>query len=75
MKNADMPAMPFVDFDYDGHAAAAYHGLTKREHFAAMAMQAMIEAAAYKHPYSPEILAQQSIGMADALLGELERTS
>lgn len=82
MKNADMPAMPFVDFDYDGHAAAAYHGLTKREHFAAMAMQGMLAHATRYRPRSQDqhmhwhsAMAKEATEIADATLAELECTS
>ena len=36
-KNADMPAYPLLDAVPDG-----FEGLTKREHFAAMAMQGIL---------------------------------
>lgn len=39
MNNGDMPAMPFLPMQ-DRHAKTS--GLTKREHFAAMAMQGIV---------------------------------
>ena len=41
MENKDMPAMPLID-EHSTHEVEVYVGLTKREHFAAMAMQAML---------------------------------
>lgn len=50
MKNADMPAMPltgdaYTDINGSSHSEGRYEdgmGLTKREHFAAMAMQGFL---------------------------------
>lgn len=67
MKNADMPAMPCYRPD-------AFPGLTKREHFAAMVMQGFC-AAPDTSDWSFEDLAEAAVGLTDALLAELERTS
>lgn len=78
MRNADMPAMPqanqevveaFLEHEHD-----APNGLTKREHFAAMAMQGFC-AAPDMPDATVEGVAGASVKQADALLAELERTS
>jgi hypothetical protein len=60
MKNADMPAMPilgdtdgFISF-LDGTKGGRNYGITKREHFAAMAMQGMI-ASKFSSDFGAEI--------------------
>lgn len=79
--NSDMPIspvrgannVPFRNGDY-GAVMNSMIGLTKREHFAAMAMQAAIS-----NPHecwidcSHEGMAKQSVQAADALLKELEK--
>jgi hypothetical protein len=65
MNNADMPAMPL---GIDGCFKNAI-GLTKREHFAGLAMQGLLAAGfsgKYTTKYAPE--------HADALLAELAKT-
>ena len=80
MRNADMPAMPVCFEHENGDITAECYGLTKREHFAAMAMQATLssnppmdvehnEMAAYM-----EVVVEYAAMAADALLAELERT-
>lgn len=84
MKNADTPAMPVRradgrpmtlcnqdDADYIRDLQPAI-GLTKREHFAAMALQACMARGGYR---SWQALSADSVEIADALLAELERTS
>ena len=67
MKNADMPAMPqYGKFDDNSK------GLTKREYFAAMAMQGLLSF--YGDGQSFEMTAKESVKTADALLTELEST-
>ncbi len=84
MKNADMPAMPLSDACIGEHAASAFaSGLTKREHFAAMAMQGFL-ANSWQAKELDEtgdtsgeqmsVVAATSVTIADALLAELERT-
>lgn len=84
MNNADMPAMPVMD---EVESYGQHYGLTKREHFAALSMQALLS----KHgghegdmsspcairsfsEEAPDIhtVAKYSCNMADALLAELE---
>jgi len=80
MNNADKPAMPLRGVDggifscRDGYLEQAdiASGLTKREHFAAMAMQGILA------KYGPdeqrhETTATDAIDLADALLAELEK--
>jgi len=66
MINSDMPAMPCTvkpEYQYQDS------GLTKREHFAGLAMQGLIAAG-----HKMEIrVAVDSLEMADALLAELEK--
>ena len=83
MKNSDMPAMPsqWKDFDSMGIEVTreSYHGLTKREYFAAKAMQAIVSSQYYAdfcnesggvdRDYSAAIM---SVNHADALLKALE---
>jgi len=73
MKNADMPAMPVLD-----EVGMPYNtipdedctiGLTKREYFAAKAMQAMVASA------SPDEVAALAVHYADELLKALEKTN
>lgn len=68
MKNADMPAMPFAIPEDNG---GWQEGLTKREHFAAMAMKGLLSSDVRD---TPKNISYASVVMADALLAELERT-
>jgi len=67
-----MPAMPFVEPDHPG---SIYPGLTKREHFAAMAMQGILSNPRWegKDDYLAYQVASSAVRYADALLAELER--
>lgn len=81
MKNSDMPAMPlsgdaYTDFaHYDETKNTSYNpecqGLTKREHFAGLAMQGILSSLESK--VEMEALATVAVQMADALLTELEK--
>ena len=78
MNNSDMPAMPFVEPE---GTCNVNEGLTKREHFAAMAMQGILaNPSGHQEPEGAEpemmleIVAFASASFADALLAELERT-
>lgn len=70
MKNADVPAMPITN-DTESMDGAYLVGLTKREYFAGLAMNRIL-AKDERGVMSPEITAQASVRMADALLAELE---
>ena len=84
MSNADMPAMPQpVTLDaycFNGDITVApdydtdYMGLTKREHFAGLAMQGMIASpiGKLKDVFNGTSLANAAVDQADALLKALE---
>ena len=78
MNNADMPAMAQpVTSDENGEITIAadydtdYMGLTKREHFAGLAMQGLMSDEAGYLKWSD--LAKDSVAVADALLKALEK--
>lgn len=79
MKNADEPAMPFEGGQNNGYQPSI--GLTKREHFAAMAMQALIpiyweRKTLDEYETAEELvkcLMESSVEHADALLKELDK--
>lgn len=72
MKNADRPVYPLPL--QAGESADSIttlsnvDGLTKREYFAAMAMQGMLA-----NQYDPDLLPVRALKYADALLKELEK--
>ena len=73
MNNADMPAMPVDTFSEEG--LRNYMGLTKREHFAGLAMQGLL-AGGYCIDDSQNRLndvPSEAINLADALLEALEQ--
>ncbi len=76
MKNADTPAMPMADRMIPEEGAAievvGHYGLTKREHFAAMAMQGLITLKG-SDCMDKDTTARQCVSMADALLKELDK--
>jgi hypothetical protein len=79
MKNSDMPAMPvdgefWIDPAKPELGTETYEGLTKREHFAAMALQGLLTCTMDTDCSIPELCAD-AVSAADALLKELERTS
>ena len=49
------------------------HGLTKREYFAAMAMQGFVAATRYDSDSDIEYFAQIAVKAADALIAELNK--
>lgn len=80
MSNANEPAYPAIEtrpaYDDDRNLYAATYsvgGLTKREYFAAMAMQGLC----YQSPvsWSSRNIAAVAVQNADAILAELERTA
>jgi len=78
MKNSEHPAFPKPHQNMDGSIQHDVHnGLTKREYFAAMAMQGLLAAnAEYYHGNIPipvnKSIAISSIEFADELLKQLE---
>ena len=78
MNNSDMPAMPLPDAEQwqdttDPERGTYYAtGLTKREHFAGLAMQGFI-ASGYYNLNMPSSTADSAVRAADALLEELDK--
>lgn len=71
MKNADLPAMPIGE-QIDGvNLNPICNGLTKREYFAGLAMQGMLANEGY-NASMPDVLIEEAISHADALLKALE---
>ena len=78
IKNGDLPAMPLAN-GADGCPwtvndlgnPALVIGLTKREQFAAMAMQGLLS---HNANWRPIAVAETAAAMADALLAELEKS-
>lgn len=79
IKNGDLPVTPITANKLhestcsNGYWERASMGLTKREYFAAMAMQGLLA----KHgddDYQAEQIADYAVAHADALLKKLERT-
>jgi len=71
MKNADETAFPFEGGNNNGVQPSS--GLTKREHFAAMAMQGLIASDTPEWTGTPESQAENAVKYADALLKELQK--
>jgi hypothetical protein len=81
--NGNEPAFPIPASDLTGSYDAA-QGLTKREHFAAMAMQSMCAGPGaemvasrdgrYDETNWKEIVAMNAVEFADALIAELNRS-
>lgn len=72
MKNGDTPAIGHAgQIDADGFACAP--GLTKRELFAAMAMQGIRTTMTHMHSHYADV-ADMSVNQADALLAALEKS-
>ncbi len=81
MNNADMPAMPilndtdgFIQF-LDGVKGGRNYGLTKREHFAAMAMQGLLANHCFASDPQHRIkdVVYEAVSVADELLEELDK--
>ena len=72
MNNSDMPAGVCPDVHHaNGQLEYGHSGLTKREHFAGLAMQGMLT---NPGDYSkPEHVAHDAIMYADAILAALEQ--
>lgn len=78
MKKGDQPAYPVTEETTDRIDAgiAIYTGLTKREYFAAMAMQGLLSNPSIIHIHQKgaiDWIAEHSILQADALLNQLEK--
>ncbi len=71
MENSELSAFPRNE---KNSMAIEYQGLTKREYFAAMAMQGIL--ANENTGLSPnEVVAKESVKLADLLLAELDKTT
>lgn len=73
MEDKDMPAYPVLELKKMGDKFlldCASTGISKREYFAAMAMQGLM---ANNFPSSFELFAVRSVSMADALLDQLNK--
>jgi hypothetical protein len=75
MNNADMPAMPIGEQIDTCHLNAPCNGLTKREHFAGLAMQGLCHAADSEGTWAhdADTVAIAATNYADALLAELDK--
>ena len=77
MNNADKPAMPtvYADMGHNGQREiyCDNYGLTKREYFAAMAMQGLCANSIAGSHNKPSNLAIDAVMYADALLKELDK--
>ncbi len=78
MNNADMPAMPISEEDTDriDVGVKIYTGLSKREHFAGLAMQAILSNSCLIDNLttcSVDWLVKKAAIVADAQLNELDK--
>ena len=71
MKNGDQPINP-TERLISGEGTLQTFGLTKREYFAALAMQGYM-ANKYTPHQNPEYIADYAVECAEALLAELEK--
>ena len=78
MKNSEKPMYPMPHQNQDGTIQHdVYFGLTKREYFAALAMQSS-DLDAYAERFGnkwAKRVAKDAVEMADALLEELEKST
>lgn len=74
MENENQPAFPIsgsFDDDHPEIMVPLEKGLSKREYFAGLAMQAVIANSAYDKLQTANNAARLAVDYADALLGEL----
>lgn len=69
--NSNHPAFPFPPPSSNTGPEESYHGLSKRELFAVMAMQGLLSDPEVKG--TAQKIAAGSVGYADALLAELAK--
>ncbi len=74
MNNSDMPAMPsdHTYIDGDINCREMHTGLTKREHFAGLAMQGIMASIKDDQVWSMTDVARTAIQMSSVLLEELD---
>lgn len=70
MTNQNDNAFPYVSFNSEGQHNCIEYGLTKREYFAAMAMQALI----HSHAHAENVCAENAVIYADALIKQLNES-
>lgn len=75
MTNGNDNAYPYATHDQDGRVAEIEFGLTKREYFAAMAMQGMLSNDAVNRLDNANHLFEASVKAADALINALNKKS
>lgn len=79
MENKNKSAFPLYMPPCDGLREKVIDGLTKREYFAAMAMQGLLANPVYHNPdkrfkmVTVDALTDCAIGYADALLNQLDK--
>tara|TARA_R110000803_G_scaffold194042_1_gene257039 strand:+ start:44 stop:283 length:240 start_codon:yes stop_codon:yes gene_type:complete len=75
MSNANMPAMPVTDAKgpYKQESGLVSIGLTKREHFAGLAMQGILTTVGTMWSEDADECALYAVKYADALLKALEK--
>ena len=78
MNNADTPIVPIATSTYTDINGITYldvesKGITKREHFAGLAMQGLLSSVRLDELVNYNLLISNSVRMADALLKELEK--
>jgi hypothetical protein len=74
MSNKNESAFPLYMPPSDGLREKVINGLTKREYFAAMAMQGLLSNGTINHGYSTyEGWAKEAIKAADELLNQLDK--
>lgn len=64
-------AYPVISFDQEGRSSEYEAGLTKREYFAAMAMQGILSSGDW--PFDSQPIVKYSISLSDALINELNK--
>lgn len=70
----NQPAAPFSAYEEEVKIRPTQHaGLTKREHFAGLAMQGILAGLPVSADYSVNVTARQAVVHADALLAELAK--
>lgn len=72
MKRSDKPAFPLHLKNNDNSSHPEANGMTKREYFAAMAMQGL-SASEFGVKNNAIVIAKESVNMADELLKALEQ--
>lgn len=70
--NADTPAFPFIGTDSSGYTTALATGLSKREHFAGLAMQGLL-ANKRSMDITDDALTEVAIAFADRLITALNK--